>query len=320
MVSICWTTQRRKRQSPFLFVYYFVITWSYRSYERSVANALQSLVNVRLQHNRMTATTTTSVRSQQSNDILGVEHRHRYLTTRNARSTDGDDFYESPQQPLSPGMADAFRQLESLKSLDDPEEYIPAPDKINIDTALENTSTILSSSAVTSVTVSPEQDFAVYKNMLQEIEEDEGAASYAEVLDELGGSALQIDDIYSQIITELGGTKMGPSPSLSTSSSSSSSSPFSSWATKSIPNEDVDVRNTKSDGVTISNEQLLDDALKEAMNEVQLNHPQLNERSILNDKEMMQEIETIFDRGNAQLIESLEEIRREQVSASLFDP
>ena len=156
--------------------------------------------------------------------------------------------------------------------------------------------------------------------MLQEIEEDEGAASYAEVLDELGGSALQIDDIYSQIITELGGTKMGPSPSLSTSSSSSSSSPFSSWATKSIPNEDVDVRNTKSDGVTISNEQLLDDALKEAMNEVQLNHPQLNERSILNDKEMMQEIETIFDRGNAQLIESLEEIRREQVSSSLFDP
>lgn len=74
-----------------------------------------------------------------------------------------------------------------------------------------------------------------------------------------------------------------------------------------------EVNSTSEGGVSLSNEQLLDDALKEALNEVQLNNPQLNERSILNDKEMMQEIEDIFDRGNAQLIEGLDEIRREQV-------
>lgn len=241
--------------------------------------------------------------------ILHLEWHNTYLTRQNVKSTDGGDDNENAQQ-RQPGMADAFRQLESLKSLDDPEEYIPAPEKINVDAVLADSSTLLSLTAATASTVSPEQDFAVYKNMMQEIEEEESAVSYAEVLDELGGSALQTDDTYSQIISELGGTKMKSS----SPSSSSSSSSFSSWTKKSVPEEVVDVVNSTSEGgVSLSNEQLLDDALKEALNEVQLNNPQLNERSILNDKEMMKEIEDIFDRGNAQLIEGLDEIRREQV-------
>lgn len=204
-------------------------------------------------------------------------------------------------------MAEAFRQLESLKSLDDPEEYLPAPDKINVNVALADTSkTIL---LATDNTASPEQDFAVYRNMMEEIEVEESAVSYAEVLYELGGSALQTDETYSQIMTELGGTKMKPS-----------TTSFSSWAKTTrapnvvLNNDDDNDATPKSHGAaTLSNEQLLDEALKEALNEVQLNNPQLSERSILNDQEIMQEIESIFDRGSAQLIEGLEEIRREQV-------
>ena len=245
-----------------------------------------------------------------------ARHRYRtfpssYLLTRQyqAKSIGDDDDDDHDNQAPVPGMAEAFRQLESLKSLDDPEEYIPAPDKINVDVALADTSKtiLLASTTDNAAAASPEQDFAVYRNMMEEMEVEESAVSYAEVLDELGGSALQTDDTYSQIMTELGGTKkMKP---MSTSES------FSSWTkTPRAPNgDDVADATPKSNGATLSNEQLLDEALKEALNEVQLNNPQISERSILNDQEIMQEIESIFDRGSAQLIEGLEEIRREQV-------
>ena len=247
-----------------------------------------------------------------------ARHRYRtfpssYLLTRQYQAKsigDDDDDDNDNQVPVPPpGMAEAFRQLESLKSLDDPEEYIPAPDKINVDVALADTSKtiLLASTTDNAAAASPEQDFAVYRNMMEEMEVEESAVSYTEVLDELGGSALQTDDTYSQIMTELGGTKkMKP---MSTSES------FSSWTkTTRAPNGgDVADATPKSNGATLSNEQLLDEALKEALNEVQLNNPQISERSILNDQEIMQEIESIFDRGSAQLIEGLEEIRREQV-------
>ena len=296
------STRRRKVRPPF-WLLCIVLTWSLEILVVTT-NAFQILGNVPWNHNRYRGFT-----SNQDRKILHLEWRNTYWTRQNVKSTDGGDDNENAQ-PRQPGMADAFRQLESLKSLDDPEEYIPAPEKINVDAVLADSSTLLSLTAATVSTVSPEQDFAVYKNMMQEIEEEESAVSYAEVLDELGGSALQTDDTYSQIISELGGTKMKSS----SPSSSSSSSSFSSWTKKSVPEEVVDVVNSTSEGgVSLSNEQLLDDALKEALNEVQLNNPQLNERSILNDKEMMKEIEDIFDRGNAQLIEGLDEIRREQV-------
>jgi hypothetical protein len=224
----------------------------------------------------------------------------------------------SSQQRQQPGMVDAFRQLESLKSLgDDPEEYIPAPDKINVQEALAGTSAILSSSLSSSTeSVSLEQDFAVYRDMLQEIEEEESAASYAEVLNELGGSALQTDDTYSQIISELGGT--GSSTKPSSSSSSSSWAPTSSIPVNDDQKKEMIINPTKNDGTNteLANERLLEDALEEALREVRLNNPQLREGSILNDKEVMKEIESIFDRGNAQLMESLEEIRREQVRSN----
>ena len=322
MISIYLARQRRKLQSPLIiFVVCFVLSCCYFVQQQSSTsydgvNALHIWTEVRLQQPRQNNRVFPSKSSSAMIWWWLSERRNKYYLTRShaAKPKDDEDDNDATQQ--QPGMVDAFRQLESLKSLDDPEEYIPAPDKINVNAALADTaSTILSSIAETSsTTISPEQDFAVYRNMLEEIEEEEGAASYTEVLDELGGSALQTDDTYSQIMTELGGTKVVKP----------SSSSFSSWTTnkKSAPDDEVvEVYRKRSDGsdIQLSNERLLDDALKEALNEVQLNNPQqqlFNERSsssILNDKEMMQEIESIFERGNAQLIESLEEIRREQV-------
>jgi hypothetical protein len=246
---------------------------------------------------------------QSDRKIVPSKQTSTKLQRNNDDDTEEDD-NENPQQRLQPGMADAFRQLDSLTSLNssdsDQYEYTPAPAKIAIDAALAESKTILSSPTIQSTLatdVSPEQDFVVYKNMMVEMEENDIATSYTEVLDELGDSALQTDDTYSQIMTELGGTKMKQPTSMSTSVSTS------------ISDDDI-VENplsTRSNTVDVTSEQLLNNALNEALSEVQLNHPKLSESRILNDKEMMKEIEAIFDQGNAKLFESIEEIRREQV-------
>jgi hypothetical protein len=48
------------------------------------------------------------------------------------------------------------------------------------------------------------------------------------------------------------------------------------------------------------------------LKEVKVNNPSIS-KSILDDKEIMKEIEVIFERGNEKLMASLEEIRTEQV-------
>jgi hypothetical protein len=220
------------------------------------------------------------------------------LTT--AAKSKRDNENDTPQQP---GMTEAFRQLEALNSLDDPEEYVPAPEKISIQVAadVDNNVTIIAPSATS---ISPEQDFVVYRNMMEEVEENEVASAYTEVLDELGGSTLQTDDTYSQVLTELGGAS---APRRKASAASNHTELLNSE----LPTDDTILFLQSNTGAT--NDELLEDALKEALEEVQLNNPRISENSILNDQEIMREIEDIFEKGNVKLLESLEEIRREQV-------
>jgi hypothetical protein len=210
--------------------------------------------------------------------------RSRYCNIVFAKSQKKDEDSDN-----APGMAEAFRQLDALNSLDDPEEYVPAPAKIHV---------VDVNVSLPSSSISPEQDFVVYKDMVQELESDQDASAYSEVLDELGGSALQTDDTYSQVMVELGGAAV----------------------VKQRPKELSETSDGHDDVVLISssleeasNEQILEDALKEALSEVHLNNPRISDMSILDDKEIMREIEAVFDAGNAKLLESLDEVRREQV-------
>jgi hypothetical protein len=199
----------------------------------------------------------------------------------------------------NPGMGEAFRQLESLRSLDDPEEYIPAPEKIKLDQqALADTSGLSGTTAAaggtstgTETVSTMEQDFEVYKDMAAELERNEDDAAYAELLQELGGSALQTDDVYSQVLNDLGGTS-------STSGSGG--------------NAAMPTQGQASSASTLSTDEFMEQALQEALKEVKVNNPKLS-NNILNDKEIMAEIEDIFERGNEKLMASLEEIRQEQV-------
>jgi hypothetical protein len=61
-------------------------------------------------------------------------------------------------------------------------------------------------------------------------------------------------------------------------------------------------------------EELLTQALEEALNDIKEKIPMVNSDNILDNKEIMKEIEVLFDRGNKKLLENLEEIRKEQVS------
>jgi hypothetical protein len=196
------------------------------------------------------------------------------------------------------GMAEAFRQLEALDSLDDPEEYVPAPAKIHVVDV-----NISSSSSSSSSSISPEQDFVLYKDMVQELEDNQVAVAYSEVLEELGGSSLQTNDTYSQVITELGGAfVMKQRPKDATIPK-----------TPDTIGDDVNLISPRQTTSDVTSEQILEDALKEALADVQLNNPRISDTSILDEKEIMREIEAVFDQGNAKLLESLEEVRREQV-------
>ena len=97
------------------------------------------------------------------------------------------------------------------------------------------------------------------------------------------------DELYSDVLKDMGGvpTKKDNPPS--------------------IPLDDTPLKK--------STEDFMNQALDEALKEVKVKNPSSAD-SILDDKEIMQEIEAIFERGNEQLMESLEDIRKEQVRAN----
>jgi hypothetical protein len=98
------------------------------------------------------------------------------------------------------------------------------------------------------------------------------------------------DDLYSNVLADMGGSSVPKEPA---------ASPLS-----------VDVIN--ADTTLGETDEFMNKALEEALKEVKVNNPSIS-KSILDDKEIMKEIEVIFERGNEKLMASLEEIRTEQV-------
>jgi hypothetical protein len=119
----------------------------------------------------------------------------------------------------------------------------------------------------------PEKEVQMYKAMVQDLEDQSE------------------DDLYSNVLADMGGSAGPKEPQAS-------------------PTTSVDV--IESDTTLGETDEFMNQALNEAMKEVKLNNPSIAE-SILDDKEIMKEIEVIFERGNEKLMASLEEIRQEQV-------
>lgn len=158
-----------------------------------------------------------------------------------------------------PGMEDAFRQLDSLGSLDEGNLDLPPPKKKiskTIDTPASEPASL-------------EQEAKLYTEMAKEVE------------------AKQEDGLYDDILTDMGGTgvpkvaREGP---------------------------DYGMENT---------EEFMKHAFEAALQEAKDSDPSVAE-SVLDNKDLMQEIEAIFEQGNEKLLESLEEVRREQVRSRLM--
>lgn len=83
----------------------------------------------------------------------------------------------------------------------------------------------------------------------------------------------------------------------------------------------AEARPQKEESSSSSSSSVLEDpamqqALADALQEASAKNPTASQA--LNDKEIMKEIEAIMERGNAELLESLEEIRQEQVGCAVI--
>ena len=191
-------------------------------------------------------------------------------------------------------MAEAFSQLDALTSLsDDDKPARPPPTKKKIDADTSNLPDDAKSKEA-----SFEQEMEVYKDMVGELEQNEEAEAYADIMSELGGSMKQTDDTYSQVMSELGGT---PKPQGKKELEKTAAEPL---TTLNVDDSDS----------TVDTEKFMDSALEEALKEVKVHNPKMDS-SVLDDEEIMKEIEDIFNQGNEKLLASLDEIRREQVRA-----
>lgn len=244
--------------------------------------------------------------------------RHHHHHPRYAKNDSGEDEENDCSSQQQPGMDEAFRLLDSmLRSMDD-DEPPPLPatassetdkqqrplnaavNKIDV-TALDRSALVLESSSVVQ-SVSPEKEIAVYKLMMEELEQNVDAEAYAEVLDDLGSTVMK-DDVYSQVLTDLlGATSKRPTPA----------TPAPIAAATTTVSDPPSILSGTTSSSSPSTEQFMQVALQEALQQVRVNNPRMND-SILDDKEIMKEIEGIFEQGNEKLMASLEEIRQEQV-------
>jgi len=188
---------------------------------------------------------------------------------------------DAEEEGNEPGMADAFRQLDALASLDDEDKETKqalAAKKIAKPADLgEATGT-----AKEADDIPPEKEMKLYKDMVVDLE------------------TKKEDDLYEDMITDMGG---------STDSISRSAPDLKSGQRKLTVEESTESKIPDAEQDT---EEFMNQALREALEDVRVQNPSISQ-SVLDDREIMKEIEAIFERGNEKLLDSLEEIRKEQV-------
>jgi len=180
-----------------------------------------------------------------------------------------------------PGMDNAFRELEALQSLEDgmlerptekPKEKDEIFTKAMDDLDLKD---ILSTVAEEDVDPPPESEIELYKDMASEVD----AASSEE--------KLIVADFKSDLLLADDG------------------------------DDEIDIDNNNDGVPTLDTDKFMDKAIEEALKEAKEKNSDVestigDKESFLDNKEIMSEIEKIFDKANEELLEGLEEIRSEQ--------
>jgi len=204
------------------------------------------------------------------------QQRRRQLTQFRAGNKDDNDGKMS-----GPGMDNAFRELEALQSLEDgmlerptekPKEKDEIFTKAMDDLDLKD---ILSTVAEEDVDPPPESEIELYKDMASEVD----AASSEE--------KLIVADFKSDLLLADDG------------------------------DDEIDIDNNNDGVPTLDTDKFMDKAIEEALKEAKEKNSDVestigDKESFLDNKEIMSEIEKIFDKANEELLEGLEEIRSEQ--------
>mmetsp|Transcript_9664 Transcript_9664/g.21761 ORF Transcript_9664/g.21761 Transcript_9664/m.21761 type:complete len:362 (-) Transcript_9664:81-1166(-) len=203
-------------------------------------------------------------------------HHGRTIILANARPSSSRLWSKDDEDENLPrGMKDAFDKLSSLESLGDKDSVAKsAPSSVKKIEVDKDVVPLEEGKGG----LSPEKEVQMYTKMMEDLD------------------SIDNDDLYSDVLSEMGSDK--PSQPKSPPSNPQPAAP------------EISPQATKKDMDTF-----MENALNDALEEVKLKgSDSLNADSILNDKEIMKEIEAIFDRGSEQLMESLEEIRKEQES------
>jgi hypothetical protein len=222
------------------------------------------------------------------------------LSSRKKDDTNDDD------DPYQPGIEEAFRRLDGLGDALKDSTLPPKPSA-----GIGGGQLQVSSDELVSIVggddggpvVPLESEVKVYKDLVGEMEANEDSAEYMTMMDELGGQMKQTFDTYSTVLQDLGGTTPNE---------------FGSTKQKQKNADDSDDTVTIPDAVSAemllqagSTARFMETALQDAMQDVQLNNPDLS-KSILSDASLKEEIEKILEAGNEKLLESLAEIKTEQ--------
>ena len=234
--------------------------------------------------------------SRRTSSSSSIVHHYYYLrlagTTLFASKKQKDDDNEQEEDETEKserGLHDAFRQLDALDSLLDNDEKPPPPPPKPINrTAVP---------PLDKSDASPEQEMQLYKDMVEELE-----------------STLE-EDLYSDVLADMGGTGKKKDKKITTTEPTAEDE--TTELTSLLESKSIGSDKTKS------TEDFMNQALEEAIRDVKVNNPKSAVDNILNDKEIMEEIEAIFERGNKELLASLEKLREEQVrtvanSVSIF--
>lgn len=166
-----------------------------------------------------------------------------------------------------------------------------------------------------------EQDFKIYADLLREMETSGEEGIYSNILNDLNSSSGDnrdkliippaIADADSQLVDD---DITADEALVSTTSVLDDADGIGETLFGRIEIEETDV----NDNIYpfIETDEMMKRALQEALIEVRKNSPldpSTDPKSILNDKEMMKELNAIFDRANDQLLASISDIRKEQV-------
>ena len=199
------------------------------------------------------------------------------------------------------GMNEAFKSLDALSSFD----LSDLQDDIGVDKVNKSTTNLKADEKILKGVSSSESSNSV--------DDQNEVKIYTEIVEELESEGE--DGIYENIMGDL-----KDSPVSSSSSSSSTKSIFADADGIGSVGQDENEETLTAVEISQNTDEFMKRALEEAMDEVKLKSSEDGKvdaklpEGILDDAEMMKEINAIFDRANDKILDSIAEMKDEQVS------